>query len=181
VYRQLSGDGTLVARIVSLQGESYPLAGVMIRETLGATSTYEFMYFQKSNGFDWTIAQAQGEVGESVSIWNHHCAVLVEVVRSGGSFTGYISSDGVNWVQQGSSVTINMAQNVYVGLGYATQHYKLATATFDNVSFGSITAPAPLITSVSATTAAVGNQVIISGANFGATQGSSVVLLNGRR
>jgi len=41
-----------VARIVSLQGGSYPLAGVMIRETLGATSTYEFMYFQKSNGFE---------------------------------------------------------------------------------------------------------------------------------
>src|SRR5437879_7609082 len=34
VYQPLSGDGTMVARVVSLQGSSAAQAGIMIRETL---------------------------------------------------------------------------------------------------------------------------------------------------
>jgi hypothetical protein len=50
--------------------------------------------------------------------------------------------------------------------------------TFDNVSFNSATNPAPVITSPSATTGAIGSQVVITGSNFGASQGSSVVFLS---
>jgi hypothetical protein len=38
-YLPLSGDGALVARVVSVSGSSSAQAGVMIRETLGASST----------------------------------------------------------------------------------------------------------------------------------------------
>src|SRR5580658_3210132 len=95
-------------------------------------------------------------------------------------FSSFVSSDGVNWVQLGTSQTISMAQNVYVGLAVNSgSTTALATATFDNVSVNSASAPAPVITSVSATTGSIGSQVTINGSNFGATQGSSVVLLNG--
>lgn len=45
VYQPLPGDGTIVARVVSLQGSSAQ-AGVMIRESLswGATNAYTFCW-----------------------------------------------------------------------------------------------------------------------------------------
>ena len=104
----------------------------------------------------------------------------IKMTRSGSSFSSYASSDGVNWVQVGTSQTISMAQSVYVGLAVNSgSTTALTTATFDNVSVNSAAAPAPVIASMSATTGSIGSQVTISGSNFGATQGSSVVLLNG--
>ena len=46
VYQPLSGDGTIIARVVSLQGSSTAQAGIMIRETLdpGANHVYLFDY-----------------------------------------------------------------------------------------------------------------------------------------
>jgi hypothetical protein len=86
----------------------------------------------------------------------------------------------VNWVQLGTSQTVVMAQSVYVGLAVSNRTTSsLATATFDSVSVNSAAAPAPVITAVSATTGSVGSQVVISGSDFGATQGGSAVLLNG--
>jgi len=82
----------------------------------------------------------------------------------------------------GTSVTIGMAANVYVGLEATSGNpggvLTLGTATFDNVSVDSAAAPAPVITSVSATTGSIGSQVTISGSHFGASQGSSLVTLN---
>jgi hypothetical protein len=49
--------------------------------------------------------------------------------------SAYTSLDGVNWVPIGSSQTINMGQNVYIGLVMCSNSTTtLATATFDNVS-----------------------------------------------
>jgi hypothetical protein len=59
----------------------------------------------------------------------------IKLIRSGNVFTMYGSADGVNWVQLGSSQTISMAQNVYVGLAVSSRSTSsLATATFDNVA-----------------------------------------------
>jgi len=58
----------------------------------------------------------------------------IRVVRNGSTFTGYFSSDGVNWTQQGT-VSISMASNVYIGLAVSSRNNsQLCTATFDNVS-----------------------------------------------
>jgi len=86
----------------------------------------------------------------------------------------------VNWAPIGNSQTINMGQNVYVGLALTSNGGStLATATYDNVSVNSTAAPAPVISSVSATSASVGGQVVISGTGFGAAQSNSIVALNG--
>jgi len=103
----------------------------------------------------------------------------MKIGRSGNTFSSYASSDGVNWVQLGTSQTITMAQTVYLGLAVNSgSTTALTTATFDNVSVNSAAAPAPVITSVSATTGSIGSQITINGANFGASQGNSTVLLN---
>jgi len=136
VYRPLSGNGTIVARVVSLQGgASSQTAGVMIREALTAGSTHAYttygggssMYFvyRTSTGGS-TLAQNSGVV--TLPYW-------VKVVRSGNIFRGYSSPDGLNWTQVGSNQTINMGANLYIGLAVSSNNNSaLATATFDNVS-----------------------------------------------
>ena len=180
VYQPLSGNGSIVARVLNLSGgASSAQAAVMIRETLGATSTDAFLGYQGHYIYFWdrpttgaSTAYQSTNVYLSLPRW-------MEVVRSGNTFTGYTSSDGVNWVQVGSSVTISMAQNVYVGLAVSSDSTSsLATATFDSVSISSTASPAPAITSVSATTGSVGNEIAITGSGFGASQGSSLVMLN---
>jgi hypothetical protein len=72
-----------------------------------------------------------------------------------------------------------MAQNVYVGLAVSSDSTSSSsTAKFDSVSINSTSNPAPVITSVSATTGSAGSEVAITGSGFGASQGSSLVMLN---
>ncbi len=182
VYQPLSGDGTISGRLVSLQGGTgYVAAGVMIRETLTAGSTnaktadwrsYGGIYFDVRTTTGGNTSEPGG-VTVTLPYW-------VKVSRSGSTFTSYTSSDGANWVQLGASQTISMAQNVFVGLAVTSgTSAALATATFDNVSVNAAAAPAPVISSVSATAGAIGSPIGITGTGFGATQGGSLVLLNG--
>jgi regulation of enolase protein 1 (concanavalin A-like superfamily) len=180
VYQPLSGDGTITARVVSLQGgSSYVTAGVMIRETLGTGSTNAKT--ADWQGFGGIYFDVRATTGGSTTEPNHVKVALpywVRVSRSGNTFGSYVSLDGVNWVLLGTS-TINMAQNVYMGLAVNSgNNTTLATAVFDNVSVNTSLAPSPTITAVSATGGSIGNQVVITGTGFGATQGSSLVELN---
>jgi pro-kumamolisin-like protein/IPT/TIG domain-containing protein len=182
MYQPLSGDGTIVARLVSLQGGlSVESAGVMIRETLNTDSTNAYTAYGSNSliYFDERLSTA----GASTSANTPSPVTLpywVKLLRSGSTFSGYTSSDGVNWVQIGTSQTINMAQNAYFGLVVNSDNNSaLATATFDNVSTSSTSAPAPVITNVSATTGSIGSQVVITGTGFGTPQGSSLVTLSG--
>ena len=175
LYVPLSGDGIITARVTSTNTSGQ--VGVMIRETLAATSNHLFMDVYAGSLYEAyrTNGGSSGYTpiaGGAVPIW-------VRVVRSGSSFTGYTSSDGVNWTQAGTSQTITMAQNVYMGLAVAGSTSTAYTATFDNVSITSTASPTPAIDVISATTGPVGSQVVISGSFFGASQGSSAVLLRG--
>ncbi len=174
VYQTLSGDGSIVARLTSLQAG---VAGVMIRETLNpaATDVYVISSFGKVfiGGRPTTgasaNAQGYGTSGFPPPVW-------LQVVREGSIFTGNVSSDGVNWTNLGS-MTISMAQTVDIGLA-VSGYDSPATATFDSVSINSAATTAPVITGLSPTTASVGSQVQIIGTGFGDTQGGSVLLLN---
>src|SRR6266404_3620009 len=181
VYQPLAGDGTIVARVANLAGSS-PQAGVMIRESFDPGARYAFlfyspyqayMYFRSTTGASYN-SQSAGLTSSPI-----YYPYWVKLTRIGNSFTGYASLDGVNWLQIGSSQTISMAQNVYIGLSAGDSSLNVAAGTFDNVSVSSGTTPAPTITGVSATTGSVGSQIVLNGSNFGSSQGSSVVYLNG--
>jgi hypothetical protein len=131
-YQTLTGDGSIVARVVSVSSSS--AGGVMIRETLNAGSTELFTSFYGQNIYMNYRASTGGSTsqagGGSVAL-----PYWVKVVRSGSTLSGYGSSDGVNWVQLGGSQTIAMAQNVHIGLAVSSGNTTgLATATFDNVT-----------------------------------------------
>ena len=179
VYQPFSGDGSIVARVLSVQGSSAAQAGVMVRETLGNGANHVFLFDYSTS----VLATERTTTGASSSYQSVGSATLpywIKLTRSGNVFNMYGSSDGVNWVQLGTSQTVTMTQSVYVGLAVSNRNTaSLATATFDSVSVNSASAPAPLITAVSATTGSVGSQVVISGSGFGATQSGSAVLLTG--
>jgi RHS repeat-associated protein len=181
-YQSLSGDGTIVARVVSFQGgSSNREAGVMIRETLGAQATNAAVVYEPYFGsiyFD--IRSTTGGTTSGPANYSTTVPYWVKATRSGNSFSAYVSGDGVYWAQVGTSQTITMAQNVYIGLAVTSGSTTAsATATFDNVSVSTAASPAPAITSLSATTGSIGSQVVISGSGFGSSQGSSTVYLNG--
>jgi RHS repeat-associated protein len=180
-YQQLSGDGSIIARVVSAQGGSYPEAVAMIRETLnpgasevsvGFYSNYIYVFQRDSTGASTSNANYV-YLPSGLPYW-------VELVRSGNTFTEYASLEGETWTQLGTSQTITMAQNVYIGLATAYGNTSgLSTGVFDGVSVNSAAAPAPVITSLSATTASIGSQIAITGTGFGASQNGGLVLLNG--
>jgi RHS repeat-associated protein len=181
-YQTLSGDGTITARLTGVQGSYYAQAGVMIRETLSPGSTNAFGWYYPSS--DAREFYDRPTTGASTSTQYLNTGVILpywfKVVRTGNTFAAYAGPDGVNWVQIGSTQTITMATNVYIGLGVSVSGTSgLATATFDNISVSSSAAPGPAISGVSATTGSVGSQVTISGSGFGASQSGSFVSLNG--
>lgn len=178
VYQPLSGDGAIVARVVTVQGSGTQQVGIMIRETLNPTANHVYL-FDYSSAIWMTERTSTGASSSYQSFSSGTLPYWIKLTRTGNVFNMYGASDGVNWVQLGTSQTITMAQNVYVGLAVSSRSTSsLATATFDSVSVNSATAPAPVITAVSATTGSIGSQVVISGSGFGTSQGNSVVLLN---
>jgi RHS repeat-associated protein len=178
-YQSLSGNGTLIARVMSLAGGSSPQAAAIIRETLDAGATAAFVYYSPSQAFlNYRPSTGASTASQNIS-FSPTTPYWIELSRSGNIFTAYVSGDGFYWEQVGSSQTITMAQNVYIGLGVSSnQDPNLATASFDNVSVASASSPASAVTSVSATTGSIGEQIVISGTGFGASQGSSLVYLN---
>jgi len=107
---------------------------VMIRQALSAGSAHAMMVVTPGNGasFQWRAttgnSMSQSQVtGVSAPYW-------VKLVRSGNSFSGYISPDGGTWRQVGVTQSIPMANPVYAGLAVtAHNNSTLCTSAFDNV------------------------------------------------
>jgi regulation of enolase protein 1 (concanavalin A-like superfamily) len=134
VYQPLSGDGTMVARVVSLQGSSAAQAGIMIRETLNADAKHVYLFDYSSANW-MTERTSTGASSSYQSLGSVTLPNWIKLARSGNVFSMYGSPDGLNWVQLGTSQTVSMVPNVYVGLAVSSRSTSsLATATFDNVS-----------------------------------------------
>jgi len=134
VYRALSGDGEIIARVTGLSNtNNWAKAGVMIRENLNDDSRHAMMALTVGNGAAFqrrTTAAASSSHTAGPGVVPH----WVRLVRSGSVFTGFVSVDGVSWAQVGST-SITMASEVSIGLA-VTSHNDgtLNTAVFDSVS-----------------------------------------------
>ena len=144
VYRPLNGDGTLTARVVSVQNtDGWAKGGVMLRESLAAGSKYSFSLIAATNGSDHqyraaTDGGAAGSGGSGVG-----APYWVRVVRAGNNFSAYVSPNGTAWTLL-STQAITMGTTIYAGLA-VTAHNNAAVceAVFDNVTF---TTSAPTVT-----------------------------------
>jgi regulation of enolase protein 1 (concanavalin A-like superfamily) len=146
VYQQLSGDGSIEARVASVQqADAWSKAGVMIRETLDANAKNAFMAVSAAHGvaLQWRSSAGATSLKSNGSLstpprW-------VRLVRSGTTVTGLESANGTTWTTVGTT-TVAMTSTVYVGLA-VTSHTTSAstTAALDAVKItaGSGTAPTP--------------------------------------
>jgi len=135
VYQQLSGDGSIEARVASVQqADAWSKAGVMIRETLDANAKNAFMAASAAHGvaLQWRSSAGATSLKSAGSLpapprW-------LRLVRSGSTVTGMESVDGTTWTTVGT-VSIAMTSTVYVGLA-VTSHTTSASATavIDQVS-----------------------------------------------
>jgi hypothetical protein len=134
-YKTLEGDGTIVARVSSVQQgiHAWVKAGVMIRESLAADSPHALMLASAAKGMAFQRRALGGGVSTSTSGTFSAAPRWVKLQRNGNLFSAYESADGVNWTLVGTE-SITMGSTVYIGLA-VTSHTTgaAATCTFDGV------------------------------------------------
>ncbi|HKS36359.1 MAG TPA: PA14 domain-containing protein, partial [Verrucomicrobiae bacterium] len=135
VHQTATGDCEIIARVTGVQNiDPWAKAGVMVRESLSANAKHAFMCLTPGNGLAFQRRTATGGISENTSGGAATAPRWVRVVRSGSTFTGYQSADGLAWTTVGSA-TITMTAGVYIGLAVTSHNDAvLNSSTFDNVS-----------------------------------------------
>ena len=133
--RALAGDGTIVARVVSVQyTDPWAKAGVMLRENDSAGAKYVFMGFTGQGG---SVLQSRAAAdGASASADGPEAKLphWFKLARSGNVFSGYVSTDGTNWLAAGS-VTNALNKNLSIGLALTAHNNSVLNSTlFDHVT-----------------------------------------------
>ncbi len=142
VYKQLTGDGSLTARVASLNGRpsGWAKGGVMIRNGVEPFSQHAFTAM--TGGFGGGAAFQRRINADQGSTSDHGLPggpfappYWVRIARVGNAFNSFISVNGETWVQAGDTLTIEMNDPVLVGLAVTSHNVNQAThATFSNIS-----------------------------------------------
>ncbi len=137
-YRPLSGDGTIIARVASIDGAAaWTKAGVMIRTGTDAGSAHAFMLVSTGKGLAFQRRKSNGVSSVHTSGGAGTAPRWVKLTRAGNVISAYSSTNGTGWTLVGSD-TFSMPADVLVGLASnAHDVSSLATARFDNVSVSS--------------------------------------------
>jgi mono/diheme cytochrome c family protein/regulation of enolase protein 1 (concanavalin A-like superfamily) len=143
--RPLTGDGQIVARMVSmLYTDPWAKAGIMFRETAAAGAKYAFMGFTGQGG---SVLQSRAQTDNGTLSTDGPPAKIphwMKLVRTGDAFVGFISVDGKVWEPVGS-IIIPMKKAINVGLALASHNNAVVNSTlFDNVTVTAGSRPAPL-------------------------------------
>jgi regulation of enolase protein 1 (concanavalin A-like superfamily) len=134
VYRSLAGDGTVVARVATVQNvDAWTKAGVMIRQSLDPASPHASMFVTAGKGLAFQSRSVAGGTSVSTAVAGT-APRWVRVVRAGQAVTASVSSDGTTWTDIGRR-TISLSGAVYVGLAVTSHNTgQLAVATFEAVA-----------------------------------------------
>ena len=145
VYKPLTGDGTIVARVASIEMvNNWTKAGVMIRHSLSPSAAQAFMLVAASplKGVPFQRRRADGAATVSTRGSQSTSPRWVKLVRSGDTIAGYESADGSAWSLVGSD-TFAMGRSVLIGLAISSHVTGVnATAAFDSVTVTQAAAPA---------------------------------------
>jgi M6 family metalloprotease-like protein len=143
VHQTLSGDGSVTARVASLQAtEPWAKAGVMIRASTDAASAHAFMLVSGSEGLAFQRRVAEGAFTTHTAGAMAAAPYWVRLTRSGDLITAFASADGVSWVMVGSDSFPSMPRDVLAGVAVTSHDNSvLATAVFDQLAVSSPQAP----------------------------------------
>ena len=139
-YRTMSGDGTIVARIITLGGTAnWVKAGVMIRGSLSPSSAHASMLMTGTHGPAFQRRKTDGAMSLHTAGGSGSEPRWLKLTRTGNQLSAYVSADGRAWTLVGSD-TVTMPSTVLIGLavnGHTTS--STVEATFDNVSIAQLT------------------------------------------
>ncbi|GIF24624.1 glucose/arabinose dehydrogenase/regulation of enolase protein 1 (concanavalin A-like superfamily) [Actinoplanes tereljensis] len=133
VHQPLTGDGTVIAQVVSQQGtEEWAKAGIMLKASTTAGSPYAAMMVTPEHG-----TRMQANFATSLAGSAGTAPRWLKLTRRGNVVTGHESADGTAWTLVGTVDLGPLPASVEVGL-FVTSHDAgaLGTATFDHVSVG---------------------------------------------
>lgn len=137
-YVPLVGNGTITAQLSAEQFASgSDKVGVMFRESTNANARIAAALLD--SGPDNPRFPTRSSPGGNMS-WQQtadlvNAPLWLRVTRSGNSFSGYFSTNGIVWTQIGTSVTIAMSGSALAGLAVCSRNPAgLNVSTFANVS-----------------------------------------------
>jgi len=134
-YKQLSGIGSITARVVSITDtDPWAKGGVMIRESLAPGAVNVAMVVTPDNGVNFQYRTEANAGSDQTTEAGITAPQWVRLTRTGNTFTGEYSANGSNWTTLGS-IDIAMLPDTYIGL-CLTSHNVDATCTaeFSNVT-----------------------------------------------
>ena len=165
VYQTLTGDGVIIAHVASLTDTgAWAKVGVMFRNSLSDSDQYALECITPSEGsaFQYRTtsgADAAGTGGDSGPV----APYWVKLVRRGNTITGYRSSDGNTWVEDGSETITFTNSTIYVGLeADAYTDSALNTSTFDHVTLLAGGDSAPTVAQAAAANSLTNTTVALS-------------------
>ena len=147
VYRELTGDGSIMVRVTDngTGSNAWAKGGVMIRQDLTQGSVNVMGAITGGSGdggtFQWRDT-ADSSSSSNRTLTGIAPPYWVYLVRMANTFAVFMSADGVTWEQEGANpVTIEMTDPVLIGLAVTShQENEPRTFTFDNLSItGNVT------------------------------------------
>jgi len=137
VYQKIEGDGTLIARVVSVMPDDRdldPKAGPMIRVSLDEGSAFVMMELRPVHGtaFFWRLTQ--GDRTRDQMEEQNFAPYWLKLEREGNKVRGSVSPDGRTWTSKGRR-ELPLDREAYWGLAVTSHNDNdLCTAVFDNVT-----------------------------------------------
>ncbi len=135
VYRQLTGDTDLIARVDSVSaGDPLASAGLMLRASLEPGSAYAFVGTTAGKTVVFSRRSSSGARAAETVPSNLQAPGWVRLARRGNVLTASWSTDGVTWTTIGTQ-TIAMPSTAYAGMAVSSRNPSLAaTGRFTRVS-----------------------------------------------
>jgi regulation of enolase protein 1 (concanavalin A-like superfamily) len=133
-YRTLSGDGSILAEVASVQGaQPWTKVGVMMRASTNAGAAQAMMLISTSKGLAFQRRTSNGGVSTHTSGGSGTAPRWVKLERRGSTITASVSRDGRTWTTVGSD-RFSLPSTVLVGLAVSSHdRTRLATGTFEGV------------------------------------------------
>lgn len=146
VWQSLSGDGSISTQVLSQTNTSdWAKAGVMFRQDTSTDSAFYLVALTPSNGLTVQYRTDQGVNAQMNVQISGTAPMYVQAVRTGNSFTAFLSGDGVTWTSiDNSTVTLNVTGSMLAGLEVGSVNGgTLSIATFDAVTLTAGSTPTP--------------------------------------
>ncbi len=140
VYKRLTGDATIIARVDSIENTNvWAKGGVMIRESLEWGSRHASVFITPGQGVAFQRRLTANDAGLSTQQAGVVAPMWVKLTRTGDLVTAQHSVDGKTWsdvvnATNPTSDTVVMGGTIYIGLALTSHAANVAcTAEFSGI------------------------------------------------